>query len=271
MADAIGIRPLVAVPRIRNAVNGNGSISIQDPRLFVESIRFLREAVLAGRQEGQGKICLVTSVLPRQGKSLVAMSLARAIARANRRTLFLEMDLRMPTGSSLARRAPTERGVAALLEGRASVNDVVLTDANPRLHLILAEEGARSALDCLTYARLAVLLAELRTRYDAIIVDSPPLGIVSDALALTPLVDQILLVSKDVESSLTELRRGTRLLRERGAVVPGLVLTSVDPGRMSSVDRKTLHRYVMGIPGLMPDHPIVREPDGPIVDSRRAV
>ena len=94
---------------------------------------------------------------------------------------------------------------------------------------------------------MSELLRELGTRYDAIIIDSPPLGIVSDALTLTPLVDQILLVAKDLDSSLKELRRGTRLLRERGAVMPGLVLTSVDPSHFSSLDKKTLHRYVVGI------------------------
>jgi succinoglycan biosynthesis transport protein ExoP len=248
MADAVGIRPLVAIPRFRDASRGEGAVQIMDPRLFVESIRFLREAVLAGWEEGQGRICLVTSVLPRQGKSLVAMSLARGIARANRRALFLELDLRRPTGSLLARRVPPGTGIAAVLEGRASITDAVVKDANPKLDLLLAEENASSALDHLTSASLGELLADLRSRYDAIIIDSPPLGIVSDALTLTPLVDQILLVAKDVDSSLTELRRGTRLLQERGAVVPGLVLTSVDPNHLSSVDKETLHRYVMGVP-----------------------
>ena len=248
VADAVGIRPLVAIPRFRDGSKVDGTVKIQDPRLFVESIRFLREAVLAGRQEGLGKVCLVTSVLPRQGKSLVAMSLARALARANRRTLFLELDLRRPSGSSLARRPLPEIGVAAVLQGRASITDVVVKDAQPLLHLMLAEGNATNALDRLTTVTLSELLSELRTRYDAIIVDSPPLGIVPDALTLTPLVDQILLVAKDIDSSLKELRRGTRLLRERGAVVPGLVLTSVDPSQLSSLDKKTLHRYVVGIP-----------------------
>jgi succinoglycan biosynthesis transport protein ExoP len=250
VADAVGIRPLVAIPRFREGSKADGTVRIQDPRLFVESIRFLREAVLAGRQEGLGKVCLVTSVLPRQGKSLVAMSLARALARANRRTLFLELDLRRPSGSSLARRAFPEKGVAAVLQGRASITEVVVKDAHPMLDLMLAESTATSALDRLTTVTLSELLTELRARYEAIIIDSPPLGIVSDALTLTPLVDQILLVAKDVDSSLKELRRGTRLLRERGAVVPGLVLTSVDPSQLSALDKKTLHRYVVGIPDV---------------------
>jgi Mrp family chromosome partitioning ATPase len=163
----------------------------------------------------------------------------------------LELDLRRPTGSILARRPWPVSGVAAVLAGRASISDVVIRDTYPKLDLLLAEENANSALDHLTSATLSTLLTELRSRYDAIIIDSPPLGIVSDALTLTPLVDQIILVAKDMDSSLNELQRGTRLLRERGAVVPGLVLTSVDPSQLSSVDKKTLHRYVMGVPEVI--------------------
>lgn len=250
MADAVGIQPLVAIPRVRRSSRFDGDARMQDPRLFVESIRFLREAVLAGRQSERGKICLVTSVLPRQGKSLVAMSLARALARAKRRTLFLELDLRRPTGSLLARRPPPEDGVAAVLEGRTRVLESVVRDCNPKLDLLLAEDDACRVLDRLTSDTLSELLAELRSHYDAIVIDSPPLGLVSDALTLTPLVDQILLVAKDADSSLGELRRGSRLLRERGAVVPGLVLTSVDPAQLSSVDKKTLHHYIVGIPEI---------------------
>jgi Mrp family chromosome partitioning ATPase len=142
---------------------------------------------------------------------------------------------------------------------------VVIRDPNPKLDLLLAEENASGALDHLTSATLTTLLNELRSRYDAIIIDSPPLGIVPDALTLTPLVDQIILVAKDMDSSLNELQRGTRLLRERGAVVPGLVLTSVDPSQLSSVDKKTLDRYVMGVPEVIgsaetPPEPVRDEP-----------
>jgi succinoglycan biosynthesis transport protein ExoP len=249
VADSLGIRPLVAIPRFRNSSRVNGVTRMSDdPRLFIESIRFLRNAVLERQDANSSVACLVTSVLPRQGKTLVAMSLARATARAGRRTLFVELDLRRPTGSTLARRTLPERGIAAVLEGRALVGDVVLRDDAPGLDLLLAEQDASSALDRLTVVTMRALLAQLRASYDVIVIDSPPVGIVSDALTLTPLVDQTILVAKDGEASVAELKRGTRLLQERGAAVTGLVLTSVDPKTMSTVDRRTLDRYVMGVP-----------------------
>jgi Mrp family chromosome partitioning ATPase len=94
----------------------------------------------------------------------------------------------------------------------------------------------------------AQLLGELRTRYDAIIVDSPPIGVVSDALILASLVDQTVIVAKEEETSTVELAHGTRLLKDRGANVAGLVLTGVDPEDMSPVDKTTLRRYILGMP-----------------------
>ncbi|MEJ1961712.1 MAG: polysaccharide biosynthesis tyrosine autokinase [Gammaproteobacteria bacterium] len=268
MADAVGIRALVAVPRVRKASGSRGVIKMKDPRLYVESLRFLRDAMLERQQRNRTLTCLVTSVLPRQGKTLIAMSLARAMARVGRKTLFLEADLRQPSGSALARVTPPLQGVAAVLEGRASVAEVVILDPSSGLHMLLAEPHASSALDRLSNVR--ELLAMLRNEYDVIVIDSPPVGLVSDALALTALVDQTLLIAKDGDASIADLQRGTRLLQERGAKIAGLVLTSVDPKGLSSVDRRTLHRYVMGVPMPAPTAPEPRPPLTPVIEARPA-
>jgi capsular exopolysaccharide synthesis family protein len=247
IADAVGIRPLVAIPRFRNASRVRGVIKMKDPRLFIESIRSVRNAIFE-QGSRQTKICLLTSILPSQGKTLVAMSLARALARGGARTIFMEMDLRRPSASALARVQPPLAGVAAVLEGRARVEDVLIRDESSGLDMLLAEKHAGNSLDHLTILTAAQLLARLRNLYDAIIIDSPPIGVVSDALILASLVDQTVLVSKENETSLAELASGTRLLKDRGANVAGLILNNVDPAGLSSVDKTTLHRYVMGVP-----------------------
>jgi capsular exopolysaccharide synthesis family protein len=252
VADAIGIRPLVEIPRFKNESRAEGVVQIQDPRLYIESIRFLRDTILEHDSNRHTTACLVTSILPRQGKSLVAMSLARALARAGRRTLFMEVDLRQPMGSRIARQDPLTTGIGAVLEGRASIDKVIVQDAASGLDMLLAETDARNSVDYLTPSVLRRLLAKLRARYEVIIIDSPPVGIVSDALTLTAVVDKTILVAKEGDSSIAELKRGTRLLKDRGATMAGLVLTSVDPEGMCSVDKKTLRRYVIGVPGPTP-------------------
>jgi len=247
MADAVGLRPIVAIPRFRNASRTDGVVQMEDPRMFVESIRSVRNAVLESRPVRQTITCLLTSMLPDEGKSLIAMSLARAIARGGTKTLFMELDLRQPSASSLARIQPPVNGIAAVLEGRAIVSDMVIRDKSTGLDMLLAEDQARNSLDRLTAVGLAGLLAKLRDRYSAIIIDSPPIGLVSDALTLASLTDLTIVVAREGFASVAELTRGTRMLKERGANLAGLVLTGVDPGGMSSVDKATMNRYVVGV------------------------
>ncbi len=181
------------------------------------------------------------------GQVVVAMSLARALARTRRKTLFIELDLRQPTASTLARCKYPTSGTAAVLEGRATVRDVVVRDEVTGLDMLLAEADAKGALDRLTTTVLRSLLASVRNEYDAIVIDSPPVGIVSDALTIATVVDQTLVVAREGACSIKELGHAIRLLKDRSATIAGLVLTCVDPNGMSSVDKRTLRRYVTGV------------------------
>jgi succinoglycan biosynthesis transport protein ExoP len=246
VADAIGVKPLVAIPRFRNASSEDGVVKMKDPKLFIESIRSVRNAVFEQRASLETKTCMLTSVKPGQGKTLVAMSLARALARGGARTLFLEMDLRCPSASSLARRPMPVKGTGALLEGRATFSEVLVRDETTGLDMLFAEEHAVDSLDQLTALKFASIVSKLRNHYEAIIIDSPPVGVVSDALMMASLVDQTVMVAMDGETTTAELARGTRLLKERGAAVAGLVLTGVNPKGLVSMDKVSLKRYVVG-------------------------
>jgi capsular exopolysaccharide synthesis family protein len=244
LADAIGTRALVAIPRFRNTAREPGVVKIRDPRMFIESIRSLRTALFESPQEP--RVCLVTSVVPSQGKTLVAMSLARSLARSGVRTLFLEMDLRCPAASALAHVPVGPRGVAAVLESRAQVAEVLQHDDSTGLDMLLAEGNASVSLDRLTSNVLTGLLGKLRPRYDVIVVDGPPVGVISDSLTLARVADQTLIVARDRESTVAELAAGVRLLREHGARLAGLVLTDVNARQAHAA--RTVSRYVMGMP-----------------------
>jgi Mrp family chromosome partitioning ATPase len=157
------------------------------------------------------------------------------------------MDLRCPAASRLARIGECTRGVAAVLENRAAINDVLQTDESTGLDMLLAERHASHALDKLTVHSFSALMARLRQRYDAIIVDSPPAGLLSDALTLASVADQTVVVTRIGETSHAELATVTRLLRERGATLAGLVLTHVEPRDLAFAG-KSMSRYVMGMP-----------------------
>jgi succinoglycan biosynthesis transport protein ExoP len=257
IADAVGLRALVAIPRFRNEAREPGQVKIRDPRIYIESIRSLRHAIFELQSARETKVCLFTSVVPSQGKTLVAMSVARAMARSGVRTLFLEMDLRCPGASKLARVGERTRGVAAVLEMRASVNDVLQVDESTGLDMLLAEKNASHALDKLTVQVFSGLMARLRQHYEAIIVDSPPAGLLSDALTLACVADQTVIVARNGETSNAELAITTRLLRERGATLAGLVLTHVEPGDLAFYG-KSMSRYMLGMPPRLAAVPTIQ-------------
>jgi len=247
LADAVQLRPLVAIARFRNDATEPGVVKIRDPRLYIESIRSLRNAIFEQQSAHDTRVCLFTSVVPSKGKTLVAMSVARSLARSGARTLFVEMDLRCPAASRLARLPETSRGVAAVLEGRAQVGDILQRDEACGLDMLLAEKNASLSLDRLTVAAVSSMLGKLRGRYDAIILDSPPVGVISDSLTLSNVADQTVLVAREGETPVNEISDAVRLLKERGATLAGLVLTDVDPRQLAFAQR-TVSRYVTGIP-----------------------
>jgi polysaccharide biosynthesis transport protein len=247
LSDMVGLRALVAIPTFRNESREPGRVKIRDPRLYIESVRSLRHALFEVNSARETKVCLFTSVSPSQGKTLIAMSTARALARTGVRTLFLEMDLRCPAAARLAHIDDVPRGVAAVLELRVPINDVLIRDESTGLDMMLAEHNASQALDKLTVQSFSGLMARLRQRYDAIIVDSPPAGLLSDALTLACVADQTVIVARNGETSLPDLVHAARLLKERGATLAGLVLTDVDPRDLALAGSK-MDRYVMGMP-----------------------
>jgi capsular exopolysaccharide synthesis family protein len=257
LADSVGLRPLVAVPRFRNDAGEGGVVEIRDPKLYIESIRSLRHALFELKSTRETKVCLFTSVVPVQGKTVVAMSVARALARAGVRTLFLEMDLRCPAASKLARLGDCKRGVAAVLEGHTAINDVLERDAATGLDMLLAENNAAHSLDKLTVQSFAGLIARLRQKYEAIIVDSPPAGLLSDASTLACVADQTVIVARNGQTSAAELTSAVRFLRDRGATLAGLVLTHVDPADLDFAD-ESMSRYVMGMPGKVAPLPHIQ-------------
>jgi capsular exopolysaccharide synthesis family protein len=248
MADAVGVRPLVAITQFKSVSRSNRTIDVDSLKLFIENIRSVRNAILQPRDVRKTTICLVTSALPRQGKSLVAMSLARAIARTGARTLFMDLDLRRSSGNVLAGIPVPEVGMAAVLQGRAAFEDVVVRDDKGTLDMLLAETDSGGAVDRLMTVGATELLPKLSAIYDAIVMDSPPVGVVSDALTFASSATQIILVAKDRETSLSSLSRATRLLRETGASTVGLILTGVSADDMSASDHATVQRYLAQVP-----------------------
>jgi len=199
-----------------------------DPRHpFAESLRGLRSSLLYLPFEGERpKTILVTSAVPNEGKSTIALNLAITMALAKVRVLLVDADLRR---GSLHR--PLERqnspGLSELLQGKSSVEDCIVPTLVPGLDLLPRGATAQNPGELLLGARLEEILREIYGRYQYILFDSSPIMAADDSTSLAPKLDAAVSVVRFYLSSGRVTKRALELLRERQANVIGVVCNDV--------------------------------------------
>jgi polysaccharide biosynthesis transport protein len=178
--------------------------------------------------EARPKLIMVTSALPQEGKSVFAARLARNAAAAGWRVMLIECDFRRP---SLAGQfgLPPAAGLCEILAGDilGDGGDVV-REVAPRLHVIASGIARSDPQEMLASNRMAALLAAARARYDLVVLDTPPVLPVADALVLAPQVDTTLMVVRWEKTPRPAVQDALRRLRGSRARIMGTVMTLVD-------------------------------------------
>jgi capsular exopolysaccharide synthesis family protein len=194
--------------------------------LVVEQFRRLAAEILRARAERELKSVLVTSPAPGDGKSNVAVNLALTLSESfHLRVLLIDADLRRPTLHTLFGVANTAGLAAALVPGHNGRVDTV--EVGEALTLLPAGRPETSPLGGLASDRLKHLIADASSRFDWIIVDSPPVGMLADAHLVSEAVDGALLVVRAGVTPHSEMEAAADTLgNER---ILGIVLNAVDP------------------------------------------
>jgi capsular exopolysaccharide synthesis family protein len=142
------------------------------------------------------KVVAVTSAITGEGKTVSTVNLAANLASTGRKkVLLIDLDLRK---SDLAKglRFPSVPGLVELLEGNASVNEVLRHLIEQGLHVIPSGRRVSAPWKMIAGEKFRILLKELCDQYDLILLDTPPMAPVSDTLALRDLVDGVVLVHR---------------------------------------------------------------------------
>lgn len=221
--------PLLAcVPHIsgNNAVHRNREVETQPKSIAAEAFRNLRATISLGTLSGKAKILLVTSAGPGEGKSLVASNLGTVLANNNLRTLIIDADLRRPTQEKVyAIGSPV--GLSKFL-ANGGEDILIYPTGVQNLDVIVAGAVPPNPPELLGSAKMRALLAEMEKRYDRIIVDSPPITAVSDALLLLPHVHGVVMVVHRGKVRRDIVARALQKLRESDVPILGAVLNNVD-------------------------------------------
>lgn len=148
---------------------------------IAEAFRSIRVNLSYLASENSSKLVVVTSSISGEGKTFFSTNLANVIAISNKRTLLIGADLRKPKIFSDLGLENTE-GLSLFLAGKAGIEDIINKTSIDNFDIIAAGPVPPNPAELLAGKRMDGLLAELKTRYDYIIVDTPPVGLVADGL-----------------------------------------------------------------------------------------
>lgn len=197
---------------------------------FAEAIRYIRNSIQASGLSVRAapKTFLVTSSLPHEGKSVLAMSLARSFAIAGKKTLLVDCDLRNPSVASAIVPPPDTPSLTQVLNRDVDWRDGIYKDDKSPLDVMSAAAGAPAPHDLVASPVMRALIDQCRRHYDIVILDSPPVTAVSDALTLSRWVDATMLAIRWGVTPREIAKTSLNKLFQSGARLCGAVLTQVD-------------------------------------------
>jgi capsular exopolysaccharide synthesis family protein len=207
-----------------------------------EAFRALRTALLLSQPDHPPQVILVTSALPREGKTTAAANLAVTLAQLGDKTVLVDADLRKPgVGRLLNLGSGKYAGLSSYLAGVSTLDLVTVPHpAIPNLAAIPTGPLPPNPADLLSSHKLADAIAELRTKYKFVVIDSPPIMAATDAVILSVQVDGVLLVVRSGETPKEAFTRTRDLLTSVKSRILGVVLNAVDA---SAPDYYYSYRY----------------------------
>src|ERR1700678_1812459 len=216
---------------------------VQPKSQISEAFRALRTSLLLSQADHPPQVILVTSALPREGKTTTAVNLAVTLAQLGDRTLLIDSDLRKP-GVRRALNLVIDKekvGLSSYLAGVSTLDEILIP--HPTINNLVALTTGPlppSPADLLASHRIREAIAELRLRFKFIVIDSPPVMAATDAVILSTVTDGVLLVVRSGETPKEAFTRTRDLLAAVKCRLLGVVLNAVDS---SAPDYYYSYRY----------------------------
>ena len=197
-----------------------------------ECCRSLRTNILFSAADRELKTLVVSSANPREGKTMTAIYLGTTMAQSGQRVLIIDTDMRRPR-LHVSLGVPRQLGISNLIVGDKTPDDVIKTTEIANLFALPCGPLPPNPAELLMSHRFNAVLTELATRFDRIILDSPPLGIVTDAVVLAKQTDGMILVARAGKTLRDEIKRASKQVRGVGANIVGVIVNGIEPDNRS--------------------------------------
>lgn len=217
---------------------------------YVEAMSNVRSVLQCAEVAGHPRVILVTSAVPKEGKTFFALSMARSFALAGGRSLLIDCDLRRPSVATTVGIA-AEPGMRSLGETSTSgdiaplagIDQLIQRDNASQLDIITAADAPGSAPTMVSSDQLRALVDEARSRYDLVVIDSPPVLAFVDARVLSQIADSTVLVVRWRKTPRAMVRSAIKALRTYNGRLAGAVITQVNMSALGASEGS--HAYML--------------------------
>lgn len=199
----------------------------QDNHSFSEAIRTLRTSIQLLDLTGERKIIMVTSSIPKEGKTTVSTNLAFSLGQLGK-TVLIDADLRKPSVAKRFDLPGFQPGLVNLIAGTHGVEECITSDIKSGIDVITAGTAATNPQELLLSPAFKTVLTSLKKTYDHIIIDTAPTQAVSDAIIVSEHCDTLLYVVKADATNEKLISNGLGRFMNVGKRIDGVVLNQVD-------------------------------------------
>lgn len=218
-------------------------IASREPQsIQAESYRSIRTTLLVSAPPGNIKSIAITSPLAREGKSATVANLGLTLAQANKRVIMVDSDLRKPKLSRIFG-LQSGSGLTHYVSSRIEAADLVKSTPFPHLFLISSGPIPVNPIELLTSEKMGHLVSFLRQSFDYILFDTPPLLAVSDAAAMGPMIDGVILVARGGQTPIPALKQAKQKLDQHKIKCIGVILNGVDLVEQDGYYAKQYYNY----------------------------
>ena len=194
--------------------------------MFAESLRGVRSALLLSPEGSSKRMLAVTSAVPGDGKTTFTANFAITLANSGNKTLLIDADLRRGNVHGYFEQ-PLEGGLAEVLQGRLSIKEATRDTGIPNLWFMRAGERPANPSELLIGPATKELVKDLRSEFDYVVFDCPPLTAIDDTFSIVAFLDGLFFVVRAGRTSIRFAKMGINTIHQRGAPILGLIVNGV--------------------------------------------
>lgn len=195
------------------------------PFAYVESYKSMRANIEFSTFDGELKTLVFTSSIPNEGKSSVVINTATTLAENGYKVLLVDADLRSPSvGNYLRVRGQNTKGLSTILSGQSQIQESIYSYALSNFDVILSGPIPPNPAELLSHKKAEALFDALKKKYDYILIDTPPVGVVADASLIARYADGAIYVVRHNMTNKDTAKDALKKLKSSNVPILGTVL-----------------------------------------------